>query len=119
MLIDDDEIERLKFTRVCTKINYKHTIVTAENGEEAFLAIAKEVPKIILLDLNMPKMDGFEFLQKLRASKNGRNVPVVVLTAKILSAEEKAILQGSVEQVCSKQEVSVEQLVTEINGQFG
>ncbi|KGJ98462.1 response regulator [Thalassotalea sp. ND16A] len=117
LVIEDDDAARDMAEKSLTSIGWKTT--PAENGKVGLEQFHKGKFDLILLDLMMPVMDGFEFLQKLRASKNGRNVPVVVLTAKILSAEEKTILQGSVAQVCSKGEVSIEQLVTEINGQFG
>ncbi len=82
LLIEDDEIERLKFTRVLQKNNYNHTLIEAENGEKAleFLESNKELPDLIFLDLNMPKMNGLEFLKILKSNPALRYTPVVILS---------------------------------------
>jgi CheY-like chemotaxis protein len=66
----------------------------------------------------MPIMDGFEFLNNLRLLPKGKDVPVIVLTAKDLSEEERKLLRGTVEQVFSKDETSIETLISEINTQY-
>ncbi|WP_025741586.1 response regulator [Aquimarina pacifica] len=81
LLIDDDEIERLKFARVLQKNNYPHSIVEAKNGEEALEILAqKEQPDLIFLDLNMPKMNGLEFLRELKSNADLRYIPVIILS---------------------------------------
>ncbi|CAM1368240.1 response regulator [Tenacibaculum xiamenense] len=80
LLVEDDEIEKLKFERALKKLDATHSVVKAANGEEA-LAICKDVlPNLILLDLNMPKMNGLEFLDILRADENLKFVPTVVFS---------------------------------------
>ncbi|WP_298545045.1 response regulator [uncultured Aquimarina sp.] len=82
LLIEDDEIERLKFTRVLQKNNYNHTLIEAENGEKALEVLEnnKELPDLIFLDLNMPKMNGLEFLKILKSNHALRYTPVVILS---------------------------------------
>ncbi|WP_109302585.1 response regulator [Aquimarina sp. AU474] len=82
LLIDDDEIERLKFARVLQKNNYPYNIIEAKNGEEALdvLANKEQLPDIIFLDLNMPKMNGLEFLTALKSDDSLRYLPVVILS---------------------------------------
>lgn len=79
LMIDDDgdlcDSTRLAFER------FGYQVATAEDGEKGLEEIRRERPDVILLDLMMPKMDGFETLRQLRASGN-RNIPVLVLTAK-------------------------------------
>ena len=71
LLIEDDEIERMKFSRVSSKLG-KHTIVEAENGEKALEILHRiELPNLIVLDLNMPKVNGIEFLKIGIGNKNG------------------------------------------------
>ena len=59
--------------------------VTARNGREALALIEKQIPDLILLDLIMPEMDGFAMLDKLRATESTRDIPVIILTARLLS----------------------------------
>ncbi|WP_282080530.1 response regulator [Aquimarina algiphila] len=82
LLIEDDEIERLKFARVLQKNNYPHNIIEAINGEEALdvLAQKEKLPDLIFLDLNMPKMNGLEFLKELKADATLQYLPVVILS---------------------------------------
>jgi CheY-like chemotaxis protein len=62
----------------------------------------KTKPKLILLDLMMPVMDGFDFLLAMRARKAWREIPVIVITAKELTDEEHRMLSGKVKQVLEK-----------------
>ena len=79
MLIVDDTIANVLLLKVLIG-NQKYRIVTANNGMEALQAVEKESPDLILLDIMMPKMDGFTVLSKIRAE--GCDVPVIMLTAK-------------------------------------
>ena len=80
LLIEDDEIERMKFSRVVSKMG-NHTIVEAENGERA-LHILEEttIPNLIILDLNMPKVNGVEFLKILKQNTNLHYIPIIVMS---------------------------------------
>ena len=59
--------------------------VTARNGREALTLIEEQIPDLILLDLTMPEMDGFAVLDELRARESTRDIPVIILTARLLS----------------------------------
>ena len=81
LLIEDDEIERLKFVRVLKKNNYPYKLTEAKNGEEALDILEKQdAPDIILLDLNMPKMNGLEFLKILKSNPKLKYVPIIILS---------------------------------------
>lgn len=81
LLIEDDEIERMKFKRVCVKNNFKHAVIEASNGEDALTFLnSDKLPDLILLDLNMPKMDGIEFLKKLKSTPALQFIPIIVLS---------------------------------------
>ncbi|MGY3793880.1 response regulator [uncultured Aquimarina sp.] len=82
LLIEDDEIERMKFTRVLKKNNYACKLEEATNGEEAVEILEDETktPDLILLDLNMPKMNGIEFLKSLKSNSQLKYVPVIILS---------------------------------------
>ncbi|HRJ72271.1 MAG TPA: response regulator, partial [Terrimicrobiaceae bacterium] len=80
----------------------------------ALAAVAGHVPAMILLDLMMPEMDGFEFLREFRKNAAWRDVPVIVLTAKDLTAEDRGALRGKVEKILQKGTVSRSDLLQEI-----
>jgi CheY-like chemotaxis protein len=82
LLIEDDVIEVMKFKRVLSNLRLNHTIIEANNGEEALelLNIKGQLPNIILLDLNMPRIDGIEFLSRLKKNDKLKHIPAVILT---------------------------------------
>ena len=83
MLIEDDEVDILSTVRAFNELSIPNELVVAKNGEEALeqLQISNDkLPGIILLDLNMPKMNGVEFLKHLKANEHLKKIPVVVLT---------------------------------------
>lgn len=92
LLIEDDAIEIMKFNRVVNEINVPKKIVEAHNGEEALNIIAKAafIPNIIILDLNMPKINGIEFLRELKSKEAYKYIPAIILTT---SNSRKDILE--------------------------
>ena len=87
---------------------------TAQNGKEA-LDVAKDFqPDLVLLDLMMPEMDGFEFAEKLRENMDWLDIPVVVITAKDLTSEDHNRLKGNVEAIMQKGSYSKKQLLSEV-----
>ncbi|MEM7186200.1 MAG: response regulator [Bacteroidota bacterium] len=79
--IEDDTIEALKLERILKDMDGGHRLVNAKHGEEALSIIREQAhPNLILLDLNMPKMSGFEFLQILKNDQYLHHIPVVILT---------------------------------------
>ena len=83
----------------------------AENGKLALEAVAKELPAIIMLDLMMPVMDGFEFVHELRKTGYGRSVPVVVLTAMEMDGKARDNLMENVAGIVRKAGTSAEQIL--------
>lgn len=82
LLIEDDAIEVMKFKRVLSNIQVNHEVIEANNGDEAqqILSQKDKLPSIILLDLNMPKVNGIEFLTELKNNEDLKYIPVVILT---------------------------------------
>ena len=82
LLIEDDMIEVMKFNRTVAKLDLTHKIVESNNGQEALEFLLKKVrlPDIILLDLNMPKLNGIEFLSILKNDETLKYIPTIVLT---------------------------------------
>jgi CheY-like chemotaxis protein len=92
MLIEDDMIEILKLNRVIDKLKLKHKIIEANNGEEALNLLSNKdnLPDIILLDLNMPKINGIEFLSILKEHETLKYLPTIILTT---SNNQKDLLE--------------------------
>ena len=90
LLIEDDAIEILKFNRSLIKLREVHELIEAHNGENALDILAENSQiDLILLDLNMPKMNGFEFLKQLRIDPNLKYIPTVILTTSINRSDLK------------------------------
>jgi DNA-binding response OmpR family regulator len=88
-------------------------VVEAVDGTEGIAAIARELPALIILDLMMPRMDGFEVLAWLRGQPHARQVPVVVVTARDLTGEDRARL-GEAQSVICKGELTEQLLLEEL-----
>ncbi|KQT50721.1 hypothetical protein ASG43_05420 [Aureimonas sp. Leaf454] len=114
LAIDDDTDTLARFSTMMAREEIKVPVVTAPNGQVGLERVAERIPTLILLDLVMPVMDGFAFLDALRAKPEWRNIPVVVLTSKDLTADEWRRLQSDADQVLAKSDVSLKDLVGEI-----
>jgi CheY-like chemotaxis protein len=100
LLVDDDEMVRRSVRQAVEPSGWK--VTDAENGQVAVEALATVRPDVIILDLMMPKMDGFEFLDELRRRRDWQDIPVVVITAKDLTDEDRNRLNGGVERIIQK-----------------
>lgn len=82
LIVEDDLVDVMTIKRAFKQVNITNPIHIEPNGEEAFrfLIETKELPGLIILDLNMPKMNGIEFLKLVRANEKLKNLPIVVLT---------------------------------------
>ena len=83
LLVEDDQIDVMTIKRALKEIKVNNEIINARNGEEALAYLrdeSKETPCLLLLDLNMPRMNGIEFLRAAREEKLLQNTPAVVLT---------------------------------------
>ena len=79
-------------------------VATASSGEEALDVLNKEHPDVVLLDILMPGMDGFEVVEALRADPDTKSVPVVILTSKSMTQQDKERLRGRITYVAQKAE---------------
>jgi PAS domain S-box-containing protein len=93
-------------------------VLEAENGRAALARMAEERPDLVFLDLMMPEMDGFEFAAALRREPAWRDIPVIVLTAKDLTAEDRGRLNGFVDRVLAKDVYSRQELLQEVRSQI-
>jgi CheY-like chemotaxis protein len=94
LLVEDDVVDVMSVRRALRELNSNHVLNVAGNGEEALVYLRNpqnSLPGIILLDINMPRMNGLDFLKILKADDRLRRIPVVVLTT---SKEEKDRLES-------------------------
>jgi CheY-like chemotaxis protein len=89
-------------------------IQSAADGREALEVISQQSPDIILLDLLMPRLDGFGVIEQLRHHPQYRDIPIIILTAKTLTTDELDQLQHSVSKVMQKQGLERETLLQEL-----
>jgi CheY-like chemotaxis protein len=113
LVVEDDPDSREMFRRAAE--GHGWTVVEAENGRVGLQRISDAVPGVILLDLLMPEMDGFSFIEELRRRPDCRHVPVIVVTAKDLTDEDRRRLHGHVVQILKKGGYSTQKLLDEIN----
>ena len=100
LVVEDDESARALIRRALEAEGWE--VDEAENGRVALERLAVQEPALVLLDLMMPEMDGFEFLEALREGEDPSPVPVVVITAKELTEEDHLRLNGGVERIVQK-----------------
>jgi signal transduction histidine kinase/DNA-binding response OmpR family regulator len=112
LLVEDDDATRAVLREILAREGW--TIVEAENGRIALDRVGEALPDVIVLDLMMPEMDGFEFLAELRSRADGRDIPVLVVTAKDLTDDERFRLNGGVERIILKRGYGPEELQREL-----
>jgi signal transduction histidine kinase/DNA-binding response OmpR family regulator len=100
LVVDDDPMTREMLRRILSKRGW--SVTEAADGLDALSALGKRQPGVVLLDLMMPGMDGFEVLDAMRREASWRDIPVVVVTAKDLTADEVTWLNQHAERVFQK-----------------
>jgi signal transduction histidine kinase/DNA-binding response OmpR family regulator len=117
LVVEDDEDARETMSR--TLRNEGWTVTEAVNGRVGLECLGSARPQLILLDLMMPEMDGFEFVHELRKVQSYRSIPVIVVTAKDLTAEERRQLSGHVQSILQKGGSTRDELLREIRELVG
>jgi len=112
LVVEDDVESRELMSRTLEKAGW--TVAEAGNGREALHIMTTQAPTMVLLDLMMPVMDGFEFLAEMRKRPEWEDIPVVVVTAKTLTPEDHARLNGRVEEVVRKSACTRDQLLERV-----
>jgi CheY-like chemotaxis protein/HAMP domain-containing protein len=100
LVVDDNVVDSDLMARLL--VENKYDVLRAARGEEGIATAAREKPDLILLDLSMPGMDGFQVMQGLKRRVETRGIPVVIYTAKDLSTAERARLQRDAQKVFLK-----------------
>ena len=112
LVVDDDEAARDRLTSLLGQEGW--SVIEAADGRQALERLADVEPDLILLDLQMPVLDGFGFLNELRSRPGGAEVPVVVITGRDLTTDEREILSLSVRRVFDKLALEEEDLAKEL-----
>lgn len=81
LVVDDDPVSRKLIAKVLDKAEKGYAVVEADSGEKALELVPKEAPSLILLDVLMPNMDGFEVCKKLKADAKNNQIPVLFITS--------------------------------------
>jgi len=114
VLVVDDTEEARRLIRRILQAQGNYTIMEAVNGRQAIEMACKELPDLVILDLMMPELDGFEVLDALKADPNTAPIPVIVVTAKELTPDEKRRLDGQISSLMQKGEFMSDELLEEV-----
>jgi CheY-like chemotaxis protein len=100
LMVDDDELGRRQMRTALEQQDW--TVTEASDGLAALARLNEARPDVIILDLMMPQMDGFEFLEEMRRKAEWRGIPVVVVTARDLTDADRIRLNGGIERIIQK-----------------
>jgi CheY-like chemotaxis protein len=112
LIVEDDAATRAVLRRSLEKEGW--TVTEADNGRVGLERLTGTPPALVLLDLMMPEMDGFEFLDELRSRNSTDSPPVVVITAKDLTDADRRRLNGGVRGVVQKRSQNIEGLLADV-----
>ena len=113
LIVEDDTTMREMLSRTLVKEGWK--VKEAANGKVALEQISREVPGMILLDLLMPVMDGFTFLKELRNEESWRDIPILVITSKDITQQDKQLLEEKVVAIFQKGAYTCKELLDQVS----
>ena len=117
LIVDDDPALRDVLSSLLAEDGWQ--VSTAADGEAALAAVQRERPAALVLDLMMPRVDGFQVLREIRSQPATRDLPVIVVTAKELTEDDRQRLARSAERVILKQATPLSELRQEIHDLLG
>ncbi len=112
LVVEDDEATREMLVRTASKLGW--SVAEAANGKKGLQCIEAQQPDLILLDLMMPEVDGFGVVEVLQKKQIWRDIPVIIVTAKDLTHEDRQRLNGYVETVMEKGQCNMDELLGEV-----
>jgi threonine synthase len=115
VLIVDDHPDARRLIRRILQAQGSYTVHEVGSGPEALVEAREHPPDLVILDLMMPDMDGFEVLDRLKKEQATQQVPVIVVTAKDLTGDEKKRLEGQISRLMTKGDFLNEDLLEEIS----
>ena len=117
LLVEDDRFLRKAASGMLRKLG--HTVITAEDGAEALLRAREEPPELILLDLIMPKIQGFEVLRTLKADPATSHIPVIVISNLGQETDRQATLDAGAAEYLVKVNLSLVELAAAVDRALG
>jgi signal transduction histidine kinase/CheY-like chemotaxis protein len=112
LVVEDEPDSRDVMRRMLESQGWR--VREARNGREALTELSRGLPSVLLLDLMMPEMDGFELLDEIEKKSEWRDLPVLVVTARELSSDDRARLNGHVDRVLRKGACGKSELVDQV-----
>jgi CheY-like chemotaxis protein len=113
VLVVDDDPKAVELTAVRIR-DMASTVLRAYNGREAIEAARKELPELIVLDLMMPEVNGFEVVERLSKDPRTASIPILVVTGKQITIEDRARLNGSVKSIMEKADLDPDRFGAEV-----
>ena len=117
LVVEDDFSTRELLRRILHDAGW--TVQTATQGAEGLAVLRDQPPDLILTDLMMPEMDGFESIRQVRAGTPGATIPIIVLTARDLDPRDRAHLNGYVARILQKGQYRREELLQDMQRTIG
>ncbi|MBN2501808.1 MAG: pyridoxal-phosphate dependent enzyme [Anaerolineales bacterium] len=114
VLIADDHPHVRRLIRRIMQAQGNYTLLEAKDGRTAVEMIRKEKPDLVILDLMMPEMDGFSVLDAMKTDPDTAHIPVIVVTAKELTNQEKKRLDGQIQSLMQKGDFMSDELLDEV-----
>jgi PAS domain S-box-containing protein len=119
VLIVDDEMDVRDLFERMLRIGGYADIRTARNGVEALAEFGRRIPNLVLMGLTMPVMDGFEAISRIRKKVEHREVPIIVITGRVLSSQEESFLEKHVKKVVAKDALEERMLASALEDVLG
>lgn len=121
LAVDDREENLILVSDILTRLDgdYRIHLRTARSGMEAFRKIDEKKPDLLILDLMMPEVSGFQVIEKIKNDPNLSGIPIVILTAMTLSNEEEKFLQKETKKIIRKSEIDISDFLQEIKNVIG
>jgi len=116
LLIEDNEMNRDAISRLLARRGF--AVLTAEDGEQGLLLCRESPPDLVLVDLGLPGIDGFEVARQLKADPRTAHIPVIALTARALTSDQEAALASGCDDYDTKP-VDLVRLVGKVNALLG
>jgi signal transduction histidine kinase/DNA-binding response OmpR family regulator len=117
LVVDDDPEARSMLTKILKEEHAE--VVGASSGDEGMALVAQAPPDLVLLDLMMPGMSGFEMVARLRAQPTSADIPVMIVSAKELTAEDVLTLNGHIQRFVAKGTIEPEGLTNAVRQMLG